>query len=221
MSDSNLSTAMPYTASVTPLRSALVAFMGASGPALVRLLRNLQAGGFQICGLAALPNAPQTTVLLVDLDGEAATADVALAAPADPLPVPGAGRLTTDILLKAGEVISARLHHAAPERQTIGLPSPAQDLPLSRLSPATGHAPPDRADADRIMQAAHKFSRREAEVIEKLMAGKPNKIIAFELGISEATIKVHMRNIMRKLGATNRTQAAQSCSSLRLSGCVF
>jgi DNA-binding NarL/FixJ family response regulator len=38
--------------------------------------------------------------------------------------------------------------------------------------------------------------------------GKPNKIIAYELGMSESTVKVHVRNIMQKMGATNRTQAA-------------
>jgi DNA-binding NarL/FixJ family response regulator len=38
--------------------------------------------------------------------------------------------------------------------------------------------------------------------------GKANKIIAHELGMCEGTVKVHVRNIMRKVGATNRTQAA-------------
>ncbi len=41
-----------------------------------------------------------------------------------------------------------------------------------------------------------------------LQSGKPNKIIAYDLDITEATVKVHMRNIMRKLKLTNRTQVA-------------
>jgi DNA-binding NarL/FixJ family response regulator len=50
------------------------------------------------------------------------------------------------------------------------------------------------------------FTSRQNEVLHELRQGKPNKIIAFELGMSESTVKVHVRNIMRKLGATNRTQ---------------
>ena len=52
------------------------------------------------------------------------------------------------------------------------------------------------------------FTDREAEIVGQLRRGKPNKIIAYELRISESTVKVHMRNIMRKLNATNRTQVA-------------
>lgn len=51
------------------------------------------------------------------------------------------------------------------------------------------------------------LTRRQDEVLTKLKEGKPNKIIAFELGMSESTVKVHLHNIMRKLGVTNRTQA--------------
>ena len=40
-----------------------------------------------------------------------------------------------------------------------------------------------------------------------LCAGLLNKQIGYELGVSEATIKAHMSAILRKLGATNRTQA--------------
>ena len=50
------------------------------------------------------------------------------------------------------------------------------------------------------------LSRRERDVLAKLRDGHQNKIIAFELGISESTVKVHLRNIMKKTGATNRTQ---------------
>ena len=46
------------------------------------------------------------------------------------------------------------------------------------------------------------------EVLSGLGEGRPNKIIAYQLGICETTVKVHMRHIMRKLGATNRTHAA-------------
>jgi DNA-binding NarL/FixJ family response regulator len=48
---------------------------------------------------------------------------------------------------------------------------------------------------------------RQTTVLCLLQQGKPNKTIARELQMSESTVKVHLRNIMRKIGATNRTQA--------------
>ncbi|MDH4989444.1 response regulator transcription factor [Aquamicrobium lusatiense] len=52
------------------------------------------------------------------------------------------------------------------------------------------------------------FTLRQAEVVEALRRGKANKIIAYELNLRESTVKVHIRNIMRKLKATNRTEVA-------------
>jgi DNA-binding NarL/FixJ family response regulator len=52
------------------------------------------------------------------------------------------------------------------------------------------------------------LTSRECDVLRILREGRQNKIIAFELGISESTVKVHLRNIMKKLHASNRTQVA-------------
>ena len=52
------------------------------------------------------------------------------------------------------------------------------------------------------------FTARQAEVVEALRRGKANKIIAYELHLRESTVKVHIRNIMKKLKATNRTEVA-------------
>ncbi len=49
---------------------------------------------------------------------------------------------------------------------------------------------------------------RQQSVAEALRQGKANKTIAYELNMCESTVKVHIRNIMRKLKATNRTEAA-------------
>jgi DNA-binding NarL/FixJ family response regulator len=49
---------------------------------------------------------------------------------------------------------------------------------------------------------------RELEVFELVRRGKSNKIIAYELGVQESTVKVHTRKIMTKLKAINRTHAA-------------
>jgi DNA-binding NarL/FixJ family response regulator len=49
---------------------------------------------------------------------------------------------------------------------------------------------------------------REQEVLERLRQGASNRLIGQQLKMREATVKVHVRQIMRKLGAANRTQAA-------------
>jgi DNA-binding NarL/FixJ family response regulator len=50
------------------------------------------------------------------------------------------------------------------------------------------------------------FTQRQAEVLDCLRRGMANKLIAYELNMCESTVKVHIRNIMKKLNATNRTQ---------------
>ena len=55
-------------------------------------------------------------------------------------------------------------------------------------------------------QSAKSFTRREHDILQRLRRGLQNKSIAFDLGISENTVKVHLHNIMTKLHATNRTQ---------------
>jgi two-component system nitrate/nitrite response regulator NarL len=57
-----------------------------------------------------------------------------------------------------------------------------------------------------------KLSVREAEILGCLTKGEPNKVIARKLDITEATIKVHVKAILRKIGASNRTQAAMWAS---------
>ncbi len=52
------------------------------------------------------------------------------------------------------------------------------------------------------------FTERQAAVVDALSKGMANKTIAYELNLRESTVKVHVRKIMRKLNATNRTQAA-------------
>jgi DNA-binding NarL/FixJ family response regulator len=56
-------------------------------------------------------------------------------------------------------------------------------------------------------ERAH-LTPRELEVLAELARGRANKAIAFELGVSERTVKTHVSNILGKLGFTDRTQAA-------------
>lgn len=61
------------------------------------------------------------------------------------------------------------------------------------------------------------LTKRQNDVLERLRLGRSNKHIARDLNMQESTVKVHVRQIMRKLGASNRTQAALFASSTRVS----
>jgi DNA-binding NarL/FixJ family response regulator len=52
------------------------------------------------------------------------------------------------------------------------------------------------------------LTSRQSAVLNHLKLGQSNKIIAHELEMSESTVKVHIRNIMKKMKATNRTEVA-------------
>jgi two-component system, NarL family, nitrate/nitrite response regulator NarL len=52
------------------------------------------------------------------------------------------------------------------------------------------------------------LSPRELEILQALVTGASNKLIAIRLGITEATVKVHLKTLLRKIDVINRTQAA-------------
>ena len=79
-------------------------------------------------------------------------------------------------------------------------------VPLGVLAPsATEPGATDMISDARQLPAA-KFTTREKSVITLLKLGTSNKIIAYELQMSESTVKVHIRNIMRKMKVKNRTE---------------
>jgi two-component system nitrate/nitrite response regulator NarL len=52
------------------------------------------------------------------------------------------------------------------------------------------------------------LSAREGEILQCLKEGSPNKVIARRLDMAEATVKVHIKSVLRKIEVGNRTQAA-------------
>jgi two-component system nitrate/nitrite response regulator NarL len=52
------------------------------------------------------------------------------------------------------------------------------------------------------------LSPKEVEILQCLEGGMPNKVIARNLNIAEATVKVHLKSLLRKINVENRTQAA-------------
>jgi two-component system nitrate/nitrite response regulator NarL len=91
-----------------------------------------------------------------------------------------------------------------PERQTNG----SDILLTSALAskPATPEAVSPPPDGERPIGII--LSEREEQILYCLVRGFPNKVIARELDIAETTVKVHMKSLLRKLRAENRTQAA-------------
>ena len=75
-----------------------------------------------------------------------------------------------------------------------------------RDQPAAHDKRPDRDP--RSLKTFEGLTPRESDVVERLRQGKPNKVIAHELDISESTVKVFVHRILHKLGAVNRTEVA-------------
>jgi DNA-binding NarL/FixJ family response regulator len=63
---------------------------------------------------------------------------------------------------------------------------------------------------------ASDLTTKQENVFSLLRQGYPNKKIARQLGLSEATVKVHVRHIMHKFGATNRTELAVAAMNAKL-----
>lgn len=70
------------------------------------------------------------------------------------------------------------------------------------------HIPPAIAEKLAERMGVEELTPREMDVLEQIVAGKSNKEIADELGVSEATVKTHINSLLGKLGVTDRTQAA-------------
>jgi DNA-binding NarL/FixJ family response regulator len=67
--------------------------------------------------------------------------------------------------------------------------------------------PPEIATEIAEHVADDALTEREIEVLRRVAAGKSNKVIAAELDISEGTVKTHMKSILPKLDASDRTHA--------------
>lgn len=96
------------------------------------------------------------------------------------------------IMLKGGEYFPPQLF----QRNTSDLPAPVEATPKSTAEPA---------DSARAVKG---LTAREMQVLSCVAKGLQNKLIAVELGLSEHTVKIHIHNTIRKLGAHNRTEAA-------------
>ena len=131
----------------------------------------------------------------------------------------GAILVPTDFLYAVGDRLSTTMRSPSPS------PSPSPSLSLSpseqseetlALHFKTGQLANGNAlsSEDNSLTAIIKgLSRRETSILRLLMQGTSNKVIARQLTITEATVKVHIKAILRKLRLHNRTQAAMWASN--------
>jgi DNA-binding CsgD family transcriptional regulator len=63
-------------------------------------------------------------------------------------------------------------------------------------------------EAKEEAKPVEELTERERDVLRLVARGKPNKLIARDLGISEKTVKAHLTSIFRSIGVDDRTQAA-------------
>jgi DNA-binding NarL/FixJ family response regulator len=99
-----------------------------------------------------------------------------------------------------------------------------KDADLSQIEDAIrsalrgGHAPSNLATepVEQVRREVAGLTPTQLKVLLCVLNGKLNKQIAYDLGMSEATVKAHMTAIMRKLDVQNRTQAALVARSLGL-----
>lgn len=75
---------------------------------------------------------------------------------------------------------------------------------------------PADADLDDAAERVRGLTPTQLKVLLQVLEGRLNKQIAWELGMSEATVKAHMTAIMRKLDVQNRTQAVLAARALGL-----
>ncbi|MEF2551034.1 response regulator transcription factor [Aurantimonas sp. A2-1-M11] len=99
------------------------------------------------------------------------------------------------LMLRGGEYFPPSMFQSLVSNKIASAAPPATNFTLSAALPAR----PCRVD---------NLTERESQVLEMVSRGLQNKVIASNLHLSEHTVKIHLHNIITKLGAHNRTEAA-------------
>ena len=169
------------------------------------------ADGMQLEAL--LDNARQWDLLLVDLvmpafDGIAAVSSLLTRFPGLPVIVVSA----TEDATAMRQLLSAGVAGFLPKATDGGLVLKAIELVLAggRYIPAMALRPGEPALPNGLGTGAHGLSAditvRQREILALLRQGLPNKVIAGALGISEATVKMHMTSLLRRYDVRSRAE---------------
>jgi DNA-binding NarL/FixJ family response regulator len=78
---------------------------------------------------------------------------------------------------------------------------------IRKVAAGQPHIPPDLAARLASRSPRSHLSPRELEVLKLMTMGKRNRDIAAQLDITEGTVKIHVSNVLVKLGVTDRTEA--------------
>ena len=73
-----------------------------------------------------------------------------------------------------------------------------------------------RAERDRFVALLETLSQREREVLDGLVEGRANKVIAFDLGISARTVEVYRANVMTKMKAGSLSELVRMVTIAKL-----
>lgn len=165
----------------------------AAGDDLDLLLLDINMPGMNgFNGLIALRNAvPATPIVVVSADEERETIQQALTLGAAGF-IPKS--MAKDAMVQGlHDVINGKVY-----------------MPVDLASPQRGHTVVD----DDFRQGYAALTGQQRKVLEMLVLGKSNKVIAFELDIAESTVKAHVSAILRKLRVNSRTQAVLNASKM-------
>jgi two-component system, LuxR family, response regulator FixJ len=92
-----------------------------------------------------------------------------------------------------------------------------QDL-IDRIQRALAKDQAERAqlrERDRIKERLESLTAREREVLDLVTSGKPNKIMAADLGVSQRTVEIHRSRVMEKMGASSLAQLVRMVLDLK------
>jgi len=95
----------------------------------------------------------------------------------------------------------------------------SDDLMLAAVRRAFGREREDRArgaERDAVKERLANLSARERQVLDGLVAGKANKNIAFDLGISARTVEIYRANVMTKMNAASLSELVRMALAVGL-----
>ncbi len=115
------------------------------------------------------------------------------------------------LLLGPSDATAARLFNENRIDAVLPTEAPTSELVhLATLLAAGGRSAPKRPAGPRQATGVGRLSVRQLEILELMTRGLLNKQIAWELGLTEGTVKSHVSAILEKLGCSRRTQAIAS-----------
>ncbi len=180
--------------------------------------RVTQAGSFEEAS-AAIAAQPETDLVVLDLDmpgmqGLAGVAALRSLYPTAPLVIVSATRNPAAMRQAVEMGAAGFIPKSAPMDQIVASVRAAM-LGEVILPPGAGDGVLPTQDVDLAARAAS-LTPQQHRVFALLAEGKPNKIIAYDMQIGEATVKAHVTEILRKMGVHSRSQAIVLAQRLAL-----